>query len=187
MASRVPGSVWLVTKSVGDLVAKGEILAVVDAADKIDESNELNNVGSVEIDLSDSGQADLTYSSLVLTDNMLEYGEGLQYQATVTNQGTAEGRAKTEYFLSEDDVLDANDLRLKSDTHGTLDAGESDSGSLRTVSYKKIAYTLADGDGYLLAVVDRSDRVNESDELGKVEHVAAPKQIPLLVDILRLA
>jgi multidrug efflux pump subunit AcrA (membrane-fusion protein) len=32
LASRVPGSVWLVTKSVGDLVAKGEVLAVVDAA-----------------------------------------------------------------------------------------------------------------------------------------------------------
>jgi len=32
LASRVPGSVWLVTKSVGDAVAKGEVLAVVDAA-----------------------------------------------------------------------------------------------------------------------------------------------------------
>ena len=32
MASRVPGSVWLVTKGVGDSVAKGEVLAVVDAA-----------------------------------------------------------------------------------------------------------------------------------------------------------
>lgn len=32
LASRVPGSVWLVTKSVGDSVAKGEVLAVVDAA-----------------------------------------------------------------------------------------------------------------------------------------------------------
>ncbi|MEO8270601.1 MAG: efflux RND transporter periplasmic adaptor subunit [Aureliella sp.] len=32
LASRVPGSVCLVTKSVGDSVAKGEVLAVVDAA-----------------------------------------------------------------------------------------------------------------------------------------------------------
>ncbi len=32
LASRVPGSVWLVTKSVGDKVARGEVLAVVDAA-----------------------------------------------------------------------------------------------------------------------------------------------------------
>ena len=32
LASRVPGSVWLVTKGVGDLVTKGEVLAVVDAA-----------------------------------------------------------------------------------------------------------------------------------------------------------
>ncbi|QDT13419.1 efflux RND transporter periplasmic adaptor subunit [Planctomycetes bacterium K23_9] len=31
LASRVPGSVWLVTKGVGDLVTKGEVLAVVDA------------------------------------------------------------------------------------------------------------------------------------------------------------
>ena len=32
LASRVPGTVWLVTKSVGNSVGKGEVLAVVDAA-----------------------------------------------------------------------------------------------------------------------------------------------------------
>lgn len=32
LASRVPGSVWMVTKTVGDTVAVGEVLAVVDAA-----------------------------------------------------------------------------------------------------------------------------------------------------------
>lgn len=33
MASRVPGSVWVVTKSVGDPVSIGEVLAVIDAAE----------------------------------------------------------------------------------------------------------------------------------------------------------
>jgi multidrug efflux pump subunit AcrA (membrane-fusion protein) len=33
LASRVPGSVWIVEKGLGDHVAKGEVLAIVDAAD----------------------------------------------------------------------------------------------------------------------------------------------------------
>ncbi|WP_164104595.1 efflux RND transporter periplasmic adaptor subunit [Candidatus Laterigemmans baculatus] len=33
LASRIPGSVWMVAKNVGDRVAAGEVLAVVDAAD----------------------------------------------------------------------------------------------------------------------------------------------------------
>lgn len=33
LASRVPGSVWVVEKSVGDQVAKGEVLAIIDAAE----------------------------------------------------------------------------------------------------------------------------------------------------------
>ena len=41
LASRLPGSVWIVEKNVGDKVAKGEVLAIIDA----------NEVGTVKVQL----------------------------------------------------------------------------------------------------------------------------------------
>lgn len=152
------------------------ILAVVDAPDKIYESNETNNVQSVEITL--DGGADLYFEDLVLADDTLAQGQRFEFQAEVGNQGDDAARAKVKYYLSDDDTLDGTDVLVRTEGFGKLDAGETDTGRDQGVKYKTVARTLTDGDGFLLAVLDEGGRVAETDETNNVIAKALSLDLP---------
>jgi subtilase family serine protease len=144
------------------------ILAVVDAKGKIAEDDETNNASAIELTMVAPGQADLTFDELDIVDSTLFFEQDLEFQATVSNHGTDAGRAKIEYFLSEDDQLDGTDVRVRSDSAFNVNAGQTDSGKHFRLKYEKIANSLSDGSGYLIAVVDGNNRVDESDENNNV-------------------
>ncbi|MFN3652235.1 MAG: hypothetical protein ACK47B_21870 [Armatimonadota bacterium] len=123
---------------------------------------------------------DLTVSLGEITTTTVGRGRkrkpGLQMPVTVTNLGAKKVKFKkplvVEYYFSTDDQLDAGDLRLgKSSVSGTLQAHPHPRDSKSFTA--KVALPL-DFDpsqlpeGYLLAKVDASDKVAESNEENNV-------------------
>ena len=150
-----------------DLSANGDgyLFAMIDAGGAVSESDEENNVSDgIAISFAaDGAAADLTIASLSAADTSLEDGQDLFLNAAVSNQGTAKASdTATTYYWSATDTFDAGTaVRLATDGHGTLDAGETDGNEVQRIRYEVLN---ALGDGFVFGVIDAANRIAESDE-----------------------
>ncbi|MFN3652236.1 MAG: CARDB domain-containing protein [Armatimonadota bacterium] len=150
------------------------------ANSQAEEANLENNNVETFLGIEGPARPDLTVSLGEITTATVGRGRkrkpGLQMPVTVTNLGAAAVKFKkplvVEYYFSTDDQLDAGDLRLgKSTVSGKLQAHPHPRDSKSFTA--KVALPL-DFDpsqlpeGYLLAKVDASDKVAESNEENNV-------------------
>jgi subtilase family serine protease len=165
-------------KIAADLIAglgDGFIFAVIDDEDEVQETNENNNVsGPIQVSVADD--TDLVITSISSDDTSLSEGEDLEVTIGVGNQGFADAGGLTFYYYSADDIFgNGDEVLLKSDGHGTLDAGEFDDDEPVTLRYDALASNAAanGGSGYIFASIDDLNLIDEEDEGNNVSDALA--------------
>jgi hypothetical protein len=147
-------------------LGQGYIFGVIDAIEAHEEFDETNNVSdAVALTFADSstGKADLKVLSMVARESSLEGGQDLRLDMTVTNSGGVDAKkvASTVYW-SASDVFDLGTaIALDSDSHGRVKAGEVDDNEGIKIDYSDLA---ALGEGFVFAVIDDANTVDESNE-----------------------
>jgi len=153
----------------------GFIFAVIDDEDEVTEINENNNVSdAVAVNVADG--ADLLITGISAPDTTLSDGEDLEITLGVGNQGSEDANGLSFYYFSADDTFgNADDVLLKSDGHGTLDAGEYDADEPVTLRYDALASHAAvnGGSGYVFAAIDALGLVDEDDEANNISDALA--------------
>lgn len=154
-----------------------QLTAVVDADQLIDESNENNNVYTKQVGLFANGGL-LPDLIVTYTGPSTHYtGVLLQVQLEYKNIGNATSSYFTEdVFISEDDRLDMQDLRLGNDWVGSLAANEKATQTIQTgVPMAK--------PGYIIACADALNNVEELNDnnncvITKIDNVSPPTNNP---------
>jgi hypothetical protein len=145
------------------------LLVVVDPFDALAESNEANNVGSVQLPQPPSDPPDLNVSSIVLTDttNM----GGWSYDATVSNLGT--GPAPVGVWVigwwSKDAIIDAGDNGA---CERTAASGIPAGGSL-TISVE-CGQAPSQAHKFLIVQVDRGNTIAVTNETNNITVLTLP-------------
>jgi len=164
----------VVTIPAGTAAGTWYILFFADADAQVTESNENNNVSSVQITVtSASGTPDLIITSPAATPLTLNAGQTTLASCTVLNQGTAVAAASNlKYYLSSDNVYGGGDTYLATDAVGSLAAG----GSAAVSETLTIPSATAAGTWYVLFVADADAQVVESNESNNTASVAITVQ-----------
>jgi len=100
------------------------ILFRADDLEAVSEGDESNNVAAEEITI--TCPSDLTISSKSLSTNIIDCGNTITAEAVVINNGdgaTTSG-SHLRYYLSDDNIFDADDTRVSQDWVGNLAPGE---------------------------------------------------------------
>lgn len=138
------------------------IFFVVDSDDTVVELNELNNVEKRVIDGIPPADVDLVISSASVLPTAIIPGGQFTISATVQNVGTVATGTSTvlRVYLSDDEIIDANDLILRGFTINDLAGGAS-----QTVSRTE-TYLSSDPAGlkYILFAADLNNAVFEQSE-----------------------
>ncbi|WP_420455526.1 CARDB domain-containing protein [Rubrivirga sp.] len=114
-------------------------------------------------------QPDLTVSgSVEASDQGVEPGEDVSVDYTVFNSGTGEVEPLVGFYLSDDEVLDSADTFLGADEAGEVGPGESEDDSEDV----DIPSDTAEGQYFLLFVVDYNGAISETDETNNVDAAA---------------
>ncbi len=139
------------------------ILAVVDADDKVNESNEANNVAAHQITITEPTLADLTLSAGSANDTV-DKGEKLTISYTVDNSGELGTRARTKFYWSEDDdfTTTGDNTLIDTDGNGRV-KGETDKSFVEKVFWSTLK-EFADTTGYVFAEVEISNGDSEADD-----------------------
>ena len=154
------------------------VLFVADPADAVAEVNETNNVRSLPLTIM-APTIDLANNSVYLSPATVGAGGSTQASSYLYNLGNAPASPATlGYYLSVNQVLDASDVLLGSNT-GTVNGGSSVS---RNAALPIPAGT-ALGNYYILFVADYLNQVAETNETNNVS--SYPLQIVApVVDLL---
>jgi hypothetical protein len=137
------------------------VIAQVDANSSVLERDETENLFIKSLTLT---QADLIIESLpeLMTVTL---SQTLVFDYTLKNQGTAKSKAsETDFFLSQDHIIDENDRFLGTNLVGSLKSGRARS---RKVALN-ISSEIPSGNYYLLARADHNNNILESDETNNV-------------------
>lgn len=138
------------------------IFFVVDADDAVVELNELNNVEKQVITATSPADVDLVISSASVSPTAIIPGGQFTISATVQNVGTVATGTSTllRAYLSDDEIIDANDFIIRGFTINDLAGGAS-----QTVSRTE-TYLSSDPAGlkYILFAADVNNTVFEQSE-----------------------
>ena len=147
------------------------ILFVADYQNQVAENNETNNVTAVSFTVSPPG-IDLVIQQEQLYPNSTVAGNSLQLSASILNQGnTAANSSSAGFYLSTNQVLDANDVLLATYPGGQLLANQSN----YRYTYPTVPTTTAPGNYFILFVADPQNAVTETNETNNV------RSLPLTV------
>ncbi len=146
------------------------MLFYADADAQVTETNETNNVGSVQLTVTSSaGTPDLVILSPATTPTTVNAGAVTTASCSVKNQGTAIAAASSlKYYLSADNAYSAGDVYLATDAVGSLAANASSAFSKALT----IPANTASGTWYILFFADADLQVTESSETNNVGSVA---------------
>jgi hypothetical protein len=146
------------------------VLFYVDADAQVTETNETNNVGSIQITVTSSaGSPDLVVQTPATTPTSLNAGATTSASATVKNQGTAVAAASSlKFYLSADNTYAATDTYLATSAVASLAVNATAAVS----AVLTIPATTAAGTWYILFVADADAQVVESNETNNVGSVA---------------
>lgn len=102
---------------------------------------------------------DLAVEDFRADDHVLDVGQDLKVRQTSVNYGSDDARStKTTYFWSEDKHFNIrDDIKIDTDTHGTLRAGEHDTNEYERIDYED----LPKGLGYVFALIDADHEFDE--------------------------
>lgn len=148
--------------SLPDDLASGNwfALLIVDATGLVDESNEMNNMASAEVNV--QGQApDLQITNMVLFPAVITPTSNVRITFNVYNSGPVLATpVRSTFYISEDEVLDAGDFMV-SDAATRILSGKSNimmySGFVLGPNYRAGQY-------FLIGMIDQEGLVAESDE-----------------------
>lgn len=144
------------------------MLFVADPLNAVAETNENNNVASVQLQVVAPG-IDLLIQQPGLSNGNVTPGFTLTGNCYIQNAGnTISSSSSVGYYLSTNQLLDANDVLLATTTGPTLLAGQS---SYRSASFTVPTGTVA-GNYYILFVADPQDAVTETNEANNVTSLA---------------
>ncbi|TNE52133.1 MAG: hypothetical protein EP343_01680 [Deltaproteobacteria bacterium] len=156
-----------VTLTLPGSVEKGQgyIHYKIDAENRVDETNESNNTGSVGINL--TGKPNLSILDFRASPSQARAGDSLALSFAVQNKGNTQATQSFEirFVLSQDQKVDSSDLALGKVSWKELQAGGRypvDSQAVASLLAK--LPTVAPGPVYLIAMVDSGNVIDESDE-----------------------
>ncbi|GAA4377124.1 hypothetical protein GCM10023186_11680 [Hymenobacter koreensis] len=140
------------------------VLYVADYQNQVSETNESNNVASVQLVVT-TPNVDLLVQQEQLSPSSVTAGNAVSAGAFVFNQGTtAAASSSVGFYLSTDTNLDANDQLLSAASGTTLGASQT--------SYRSATLTIpsatAAGNYFVLFVADHLNQVSEADETNNV-------------------
>ncbi|MFO7657441.1 MAG: CARDB domain-containing protein [Bacteroidales bacterium] len=147
------------------------LLIYVDADNSIMETNETNNYKYLEISLDNSVtpeniSPELAISGMFLENSVLSAGSRLHINGQVTNTGSSVTDVTIAYYLSEDTILDIEDLDKRLYEHQIYNLN---TGTIYTINkYFNLPATLAKGDYYIIGKVDDYNIVSEDNEQNNI-------------------
>lgn len=146
------------------------ILYSADADATVTETNETNNVVSVQITVTSSvGTPDLIVQTPATTPTSVVAGATTTASCTVKNQGTAISAASSlKYYLSSDNVYSAGDTYLATSAIASL----AISGTAAASSVLTIPALTAAGTWYIVFFADADAQVTESSETNNTGSVS---------------
>ena len=156
--------------------------AVVDAAEVIDEENELNNYDTLQINILPSG-VDLTISHIRLNMDTVLPGAYINGDFRVYNSGNTrlgESSIAGVYF-SSDTILDGGDQLLTTESSYSLYPGDYDSEYM----YTNIPANIPKGDYYILIKADHNSNINElfeDNNIGKFKITVVEEEFDLYIE-----
>jgi len=135
------------------------LIVHVDAYNQVNETNEEDNWGAIPIALAHS-KIDLVPEVNYFTDFMPQGGYTMELQGRITNNGeTSSSKSNISYFLSKDEKYDNSDQYLAQyNSYDIINSGSSYYANGYPYLY------LNSGSYYLLAVVDRYNKIKETNE-----------------------
>ncbi|MCP4712883.1 MAG: hypothetical protein GY869_30010, partial [Planctomycetes bacterium] len=141
------------------------VLADIDSADSLDESNENNNLAAAEPLLITEGSYDLTgeFTSVKTPDPAMG-GDLAKVVLTVTNEGNVriDDTMDIGFYLSTDAILDGGDVLITELTDQNVALNPA--GSTNYSTKLSLPLSMPTADYYLLADIDTNDSVAETDE-----------------------
>ncbi|MBX0291189.1 T9SS type A sorting domain-containing protein [Hymenobacter sp. HSC-4F20] len=148
----------------GTAVGTYYVLFAADYLDQVSETNETNNVASVQLRVVQAG-VDLVVSQNSLSRLVAAPNSSLSAYSNITNQGTtAAASSSVGFYLSTDATLSTNDVLLGSSIGGYLSANDyGNRSALITVPSATTAGTY-----YVLFVADHQNAVAETNETNNV-------------------
>jgi hypothetical protein len=146
------------------------ILFYADADAQVTETNETNNVTSVQITVTSStGSPDLIVQNPATTPSIVNAGATTTASCTVKNQGTATAAASSlKYYLSADNVYAVTDTYLATSSVASLAVNAP----AVVNALLTIPANTASGTWYILFVADADGQVAESNETNNVGSIA---------------
>jgi len=146
------------------------ILFFADADAQVAESNETNNVGSIQLTVtSATGSPDLVVQSPATSPTSLTAGQTTTASCIVRNQGTATAAASSlKYYLSSDNAYSTGDTYLSTDAVGALTSGATASVS----ELLTIPAATGTGTWYIVFFADADAQVAESNESNNTGYIA---------------
>ncbi len=158
---------WTQSLTLPKTLAAGDyfIGVVLDPANKIIETDESNNIGSISVTVAPgTPRPDLVANNLVIPDSGAA-NTNLSVGAEVANLGTKEsGKFDVKFYLSTDDQITASDRLLTTVTRNTLLPG----GLQTWTQLLSLPKTVTAGDYYVGMILDPALKIAESDETNNI-------------------
>ena len=152
------------TVPVGTAVGSYYILFVADYQGQVVETNEANNVSTASLQVVAPG-IDLTIAQVYMSQYSMAPGNSVSTSCNVINQGNITASTSTVgYYLSTNQVLDANDVLLLTSPGYALVAGQY----YTHYNTPLISAGTTPGSYYMLAVADPQNAVAETNETNNV-------------------
>ncbi|WP_164891191.1 CARDB domain-containing protein [Botryobacter ruber] len=142
------------------------LLMVADAANVIPESDEVNNMKSVPVNVVHTLLPDLHLYSSFITSSVMPAGNQVSGHAVVANLGNANALAgSVSYYLSTDKIYDAADVFLAETALPIIEAGVIH----HTYDNFRIPAGTPVGNYYVLVIADLGNLIAELDETNNME------------------
>ncbi len=156
------------------------ILFKADYASEVNETNELNNVSWVKIQVAAPLQPDLSVISVTTNPSAALAGATISVGANVLNAGLGTASLSgVGFYLSADSLYNAGDSFLGAAAGGSLNA----SGSALRQTTAVIPSGKTAGSYFILAVADHNNALAESNESNNVKVISFAVQAPQYVDL----
>lgn len=145
------------------------ILFSLDEENEVDESDESNNTGSVNLaveEFDDTPKPDLVAENISISPTNVDPGNNINFNYTVANNGLLTSATSfVKYYISEDDQLDTSvDEFVDRDFISSLSPGAS----VSKTEVIHISSDKADGEYYIIFKVDSDENNDESNEANNI-------------------
>lgn len=170
-------------------LGSGFIFAVADDLGRVDEADETNNVsealaitvtGEEEVEEEpvveevevEQAPADIVMQKIKLSSSTVTPGDDVEVTVKLGNLGETGAKSveTTIYWSATDEFDPETAIAIEMDNHGYLKAGTSGDTETLTLRYRDIA---EHGDGYLFAVADPDDKIEEGNEENNISEAVA--------------